>query len=392
MRIPGTERGQRCLLGWAAAVLASTLWLGPSTARAVDVSVDCDSGGSLQAAINSLDLQGYHTITVTGTCHQRVNIIDRERVTIQAPEGMTAIIVSPVAGVGNVMSVFGSRAISLLRLVITGGRNGVVVGRLSEVVMGEVTVENNARTGISADGSVLSLGPAVVIQNNGLVGISTADVRLILTGDPEAPNIIQGHGLRGLSLFEGTSATLRGQNIIQNNGDFGVGVFHNSVIELNRATVQGNGQTGVQVSETSHAELIGNVIRENGASGPERSGVRITENAEVFLDGGNEISNNQGPGVLVDADATVSSLGNNTISNNTQEGVRLQRQSLAQFFAADSIFGNGGANLSCDTTSLVAGDLTGVTNIKCMKIERELGPPRPGRLHELPEPPGPPGP
>ena len=115
----------------------------------------------------------------------------------------------------------------------------------------------------------------------------------------------------------------------------------------------------------------------------------LSEGGEAFIDGGNDISNNTGPGVLVFTHATLSSLGGNTISNNTQEGVLLRRQSVGQFFAPDTISGNARPNLACDTTSLAAGDLTGVTNIRCMNIERALGPPRPGHILDLPSPPGP---
>jgi len=109
----------------------------------------------------------------------------------------------------------------------------------------------------------------------------------------------------------------------------------------------------------------------------------LTEQGEAFLEGGNDISNNTGPGVFASANATFSSGGGNTIINNTAEGVSLKRQSVGQLFAADTISGNGGPNLACDTTSLAAGELTGVSNIRCMRIERELGPPRPGRIADL---------
>ena len=116
----------------------------------------------------------------------------------------------------------------------------------------------------------------------------------------------------------------------------------------------------------------------------------LSEGGEAFIEGGNDISNNTGPGVLAFTHGTLSSLGGNTINNNTAEGVLLRRQSVGQFFAADTISGNGAANLACDTTSLAAGNLTGVTNIKCKEIERELGPPRPGHIKV--DPPSPPGP
>ena len=89
------------------------------------------------------------------------------------------------------------------------------------------------------------------------------------------------------------------------------------------------------------------------------------------------ISGNQGSGIsaeqLVDF-----GLNNTTISNNTGDGVHIRRISIGQFVTANTITGNGGASVSCDTTSLVVGDLSTFSKIACSQIERTLGPPRPG--------------
>ena len=181
-------------------------------------------------------------------------------------------------------------------------------------------------------------------------------------------------------MANGSFANIFGDTI-QNNGGFGVLAFHTSTYQLAGSTVVGNGSTGVKVQETSHAEILGNIIRNNGAADPSSpGGVGLSEGGEAFIEEGNDISNNTGPGVLVMTHGTLSSLGGNTISNNTAQGVSLRRQSVGQFFAADTISGNGGPDLACDTTSLAAGDLTGVTNINCKEIERALGPPRPGHI------------
>ena len=44
----------------------------------------------------------------------------------------------------------------------------------------------------------------------------------------------------------------------------------------------------------------------------------------------------------------------------------------------------GGASFSCDTTSLVSGDVSGITNSSCKQVERDNGPPRPGKFKALP--------
>jgi hypothetical protein len=82
-------------------------------------------------------------------------------------------------------------------------------------------------------------------------------------------------------------------------------------------------------------------------------------------------------------------LGGNTISNNSEPGVRLVRESIGHFFGPDTVAGNGTASVACDATSLLAGDLSSLSNLACNRIEREIGPPRPGHSPDLPEPPQP---
>ncbi len=386
-------------------LLSAVIFLLPSAVWATNVTVDCNGGGSINAALAALDLEGPHTITVTGTCHENVAIVDREGLTIQAPFGQTATIVA-ADPTDNVIFIFRSRGILLRRLVLTGGSEGVLLPR-SEVQINGSTIQNNSDVGVNVSQmSSLQFGGNVV-QNNGGTGIIVNQTsRLGAAGG----NTIQNNAGSGIILANGAFANINGGTVqnnvgdgvdlangsfaniigvtIQNNGGFGVISFHTSGFQMIGSTITGNGSTGVQVQETSHGEIVANVIRNNGAADPANpgGGVGIAEGGEAFIEGGTDISNNSGPGVLVMTHGTLSSEGGNTINNNTAEGVNLRRQSVGQFFAADKILGNGAANLACDTTSLAAGDLTGVTNIKCKEIERELGPPRPGHIKIDPPP------
>jgi len=361
----------------------ATIFLLPGAVRATDVSVNCDTGGSINTALGALDLEGPNAIMVTGTCHENVVIADRERLTILAPAGQTATIAS-ADPTDNVIFVVRSRGIVLRRLVLTGGSNGLLISR-SEVQMNASTIQNNSRVGVNVtrQSSLQFDGNSVQNNQRGITVVETS--RAQINGGTVANN----SGFGGISLANSSFANIIGVTI-QNNAGFGVIAFHTSTFQLIGSTVVGNGSTGVRISETSHGEMLGDTIRNNGAADPSSpGGVVFSEGGEGFIDGGNDISNNTGPGVLAFTHGTLSSLGGNTITNNTAQGVLLRRQSVGQFFATDTISGNGGPNLACDTTSLAAGDLTGVTNISCMQIERELGPPRPGHILDLPSPPGP---
>lgn len=362
--------------------MAAAVFLLPSAVWATNVSVDRNSGGTINAALNGLDLEGPNSITVTGTCHENVAIIDRERLTIQAPGGQTATIAS-ADPTDTVIFVFRSRSIFLRRLVLMGGSAGLFIA-VSEVQMNGSTIQNNSDVGVFVNARSSLQFSSNAVGNNGDGIFVNQTSRAVING-----GTVENNAGSGIQLSNRAFADIIGETI-QNNGGFGVRAFHTSTFQLIGSTVVGNGSTGVRVHETSHGEIEGSTIRNNGAADPSSPvGVVLSEAGEAFLDGGNDISNNTGPGVLVMTHGTLSSLGGNTINNNTAEGVNLRRQSVGQFFAADTISGNGGPNLACDTTSLAAGNLTGLTNFRCMNIERELGPPRPGHIRNFPSPPEP---
>lgn len=89
----------------------------------------------------------------------------------------------------------------------------------------------------------------------------------------------------------------------------------------------------------------------------------------------------------MEANAAVS-LSDTSIMNNSEDGLRVVRGSAGFIGSAGeiSIAGNGGANIFCDSTALVVAedltDLAGIPNIKCNRIERVKGPPRPGHINE----------
>ena len=68
---------------FSAAMAGIALLAMPRAAWAANLVVNCGTGDSIQAALDSLDVIGPHTISVTGSCHESVNVVDRDRVTIQ---------------------------------------------------------------------------------------------------------------------------------------------------------------------------------------------------------------------------------------------------------------------------------------------------------------------
>jgi len=125
-------------------------------------------------------------------------------------------------------------------------------------------------------------------------------------------------------------------------------------------------------------------IKNNGTATADptlRGGIR-TNRSSLTLFNSVQISNNVGPGIRAEFNAGTSVGNNVTVSNNSEEGVRVKRQSVAGFVAPFTVAGNGEASISCDGTSLIFGDLTGIAGINCKQIELTLQPRHSGTIHE----------
>lgn len=413
MRFFESEKALVCRARRFAFLLAAATLLLPGAALARDATVDCDGGpaefATLTDAVNALrgSRPGPNSITVTGTCVGETVFIDVDsaRLTIEAPVGQTATIQ------GSAIDIFGTGGgTTLRRLVITGSLSaGVSIRRASVATIQGCTIENSAGSGLQvdgnstvevsggtpdeavlirnnggqgifADGSVLQINQFTIIENNAGVGLFLLGgrVRLFGLGDPV---IVRGNG-SGVGLDFGASGFFVGDIRIENNGGFGVfvgeggsaGFIANS---SDGTTIEGHSVVGLNLRRTAAARLLGpHQVRNNGTAGePLTAGVRVVKGSSFLAvprvagGGGVEISNNVGPGVRAEDNATVVLIGS-TISNNLEEGVRLVHLSVGEFAAPNTIFGNGVADLLCDATSLVVGDLTGISNVKCAKVEK----------------------
>jgi parallel beta-helix repeat protein len=367
----GRAQARRLLAAMAVTGLAAG-------AQAASVAVDCNAGDSISAALAPLDLQGPHTITVTGVCHESVSIMNRERLTIQAPAGQMATIARP-AGAGPAAAVFvnGSSAVSLQRLVLTGAANGLLLQRLSDVNAQQVTTENNGANGMAVIGNSNLIVTASTVRNNAFNGIVGQDSSVLRVS---GGTVIEGNGRAGLLLVNNSTSSFL-DSFVRSNGQHGVALLASSTINLINNIIENNAWTGVNVAATSDAEIGGNTISGNGA-GPgaeDTGGLVVAENSDALV-GASTIVNNTGPGILATAHATLSMADGNTVSGNSEQGVKLERLAVAQFLGAGTIASNAEADLACDTTSLAAGDLSGVQEIRCARIEREHGRPRPGHV------------
>jgi hypothetical protein len=400
-------------------------------AAAVDLTVGCTGApagtydhATITDALNALlafDLDGPHSITVSGTCEENVQVFDRERLTLQAPEAATATIDPPG---GLAVQIVNSRNVNLFRLTLANGGRGLLISGASNVLMEDCVVENHSGFGIQVlDASHLTVANSTV-RNNGGRGINAERADVLLAGnvtienngiglrlavgargrldgfEPGQTNTIQGNGA-GVVVNYSSGVVFNGQNNILNNGVLGVqlavgsgGVFIGAEAEDGTPLVtriEGHSNYGLLLDIGSAAWLVGDparhLIRNNGGAGTASdSGIYVATGSSLFVGQGPaptflgaEITNNTGPGILIEPESVVT-LANSIISNNSGGGLRVLRTSTAKLDTGNVISGNAGSNVSCDVTSLVAGDLSGISNVNCFRVERTLGPPRPGRI------------
>lgn len=278
--------------------------------------------------------------------------------------------------------------------------NGMSIGAGSNATMStnpneRIRVLHNGGDGIDVDGSYFQVNFGVLdVENNGGAALVQSGGRLVVFADQSTGggNLFQGNG-EGIDIFNAASAHFFGRNVIRNNGDVGMQILGSSVrIDGNNGTladgstqvmvVQGHNIVGINAARSAELSMHGpHQVQGNGSVGADttlRGGIRLNRSS-LTLNGAVQIGNNVGPGIRADQNSGTS-VSNVTISGNSEEGLHLDRQSVAGFFPPLTIASNGVASISCDTTSLVFGDLTGVSGISCQRIERASGAPRPGRI------------
>lgn len=328
------------------------------TVGAAEVTVDCDGPGpadfgTISDALAALSLEGPNTIFVLpGTCVENVVIDNRERLTIDAQ----ALNIVPADSDQDVVTIRDSRSIVLRALSAdNGNKNGFAISSSSGVRLEGNHANSNGSSGyLVEDHSNVSFFSHAT--GNVAVGLLVARGSFALVQGAT----LTGNGAEGIVCRDGSTCHLDGNVVIENNGGAGLAAVNSSLFRVVSATgpnsVQGNG-SGILLAGISNAVLTG--------------------------PNGNSVTGNNGPGIEVESISNLALL-NTAVSNNTGPGVTVLRDSVAGIvdgFGTNTISNNGGANLVCDATSLIFGNLGGISKLDCKQIEREMGPPRPGMVN-----------
>jgi len=359
-------------------------------AQTNNVVVSCP-GQSLSAAVAALP-PGPNTITVTGTCvNENVVINNMRSLSIIAGAAGAKIVQAQDSGTFDISL---SQDIHLQGLEIAGvpgstlgsGGTGVHIDEASDVHINGCNIHDNEGDGIFENGGSQLFLSNSNIHNNPLFGSgmevfsnSIANVSGTTIQNNGSPGAVTGGGI-GVEIARGSSVQFSQMNLIQNNGDIGITVSLLSTLTFQSGagtTIQGHNIVGINVMEGAHLQDNGPLfVQGNGvACSPGGvipcGGVAGTKNSTLELSAGT-FSGNHGAGIVLEQGANVdltAQFGGVTISNNSGDGVQIRLNSIGDFRplgnSTNTITGNGGASISCDSRSLAVGNLTGFTNVNC---------------------------
>lgn len=298
--------------------------LGTTTTHANDVSVDCNNpkkDNSIQAALDALDKQGPHTITVSGACFEYVLIQGFDQLNLIANQGASIDDRNP--GVpeppenGFMLSINTSRLVRVDGFAINGGNDGVgcfafascqfhnntvqgatgfamTVGRHSAAELINNTIQN------SGGGLLVSFGNSEAVMFGGAIqGITSptdpadpnflgypaievsqgGSLRIALGGLPRV--LIQNNTFDGVHVSDNSTFVLFGQAVqISDNGGFGIAVDRGSVLEMQGGNIiTNNGSNGIAVGESSFAFVPPNTTLSGNAE-PQLACVGTFSNAK----------------------------------------------------------------------------------------------------------------
>jgi hypothetical protein len=349
----------------AAFFVAMTLAVTATAAPTVSRMVDCTRGQSISRVLEHAPPGAKLALTIRGTCNESV-LVDRDDVTLQADPYVGGAIHGPNPASDTII-LQGSR-ITVSRMAITGGQNGVTVSGANNVsivgseiretgasgvrVVGSQTVwidqcriERNAGTGINLERAAsLTLAHTVVTGNHG-AGLHVGEKSNAASWD----NTISYNGSNGVQAFDGSQASLWNTTIVGNGTDAANTVnFRNGVaawsstVNIGGSRITDHPSSGVRAHLTS-VTIGGSTITGNG------EGVMLYLASQLIMHSStNVVSRNGGTGILLSTNST-GTIAGATVQFNAGDGIAVQWGSILVFFveAPTTSGGNGGFGLRC---------------------------------------------
>ena len=375
------------------------LFVFPNAARAQFLTVDCSGTNpyALFSTINAaLPAAGPGAfIQVTGTCTENVAIYGASNLSLGAPFGQTAALngnlsinnsqnvylygLNVTNNFGDGIDVNSSRSVVLNNCTSNGNaQDGLSAGQSSDIAINAMgSFSNNGRYGILVGSNsfvnVVSWAGTTEISNNQAAGVWMSQANFATLGNTHianngafsttitrfgievlgggkvqfgsifGPSVIENNPNGGVFLQENAEISFfsllpNGQDVVRNNGPFGISAGLGTQVTLAGAQITGHMGPGVDVY--GHSQLFANQfpgfgtnqILNNGRAGdPPSAAIRVDGNSEALLRGAN-ISQNNGPAILA-------------LVNSSAD------------FAGVTFSGNTGV-ITCDSSSTMVSDLS----------------------------------
>lgn len=320
------------------------------------IVIDCNRGASLAKAV--MYALPNTTFSVYGTCTGTVKIIT-DGLTING--NGSAVITAPNA---DVVVVNGAERVSLNKITVTGGVNGVDVENGGSLSMQGTTISGNLADGVSVQtDSTLTLKGGVAVTNNNVFGIDVeSSSSLSVTGS----NSVSGTGVFGIQVNNGASISLTNATLTLQNNTLGLQLGTNAsgfIDQTSALNASGNVTDGVTIVSGSHVVLFAGQINStnNGIHG-----ISINSKAGLDMDAGSQVTvlNNGQDGLHLERASSMTIFNNpgfsgfngtSTVhsSGNNGVGINLQTNSgiLVSNYAALDVKGNAQAGVSQDDGS-----------------------------------------
>lgn len=373
------------------------------------VYVDCSAGTpgaftTIAAALASLPSATGHTVRVTGTCVERVQISNWSDLRLEGNPTATLLHDGSTTDF-RIVWILNSEGVTLRNLTIGAVPSPSLPFTPVHIGSSSVEIESCTLQG----GTALASGALWVVdrsrvdvRSSTIQDSSPSGIRLdsgeINLGDPGAsgPNILQRNNA-GIRLRAGAHIVVWGNNIIRenlngvisngghvflcctpglliaNNTNTGITINLGGDVQANSpVTFENNGFAGVRMVSGAALLTTGQIFRSNGQSGNNDSAAIVaTGSAHLELFNA-EITGNRAHGVLLE-DNTSARIFDNVIRDNAGNGIRVISLSSARIFSPNTVTGHD-IDLFCAPNSFARGDDAGIGKKFCPGFDRSGGP------------------
>ena len=257
------------------AVLLAGLCFAALPASAATVSVDCDAGNTITAAL--VNVRPGDTVLASGTCNEQVSFNpELVRITLDGQKKTT--IQHPGKGAASPHTVFiKGNDIFIKGITVIGGLDGIHLSGPASAEIDGAVVMKSARAGVHIDKGSIARVLNTTVQDSGAMGID-------ITGASYAYIGVRIPRIPALSPVT-----------VRNSGGAGINIERSSGAWIVGNTISNNKGSGIEVHRNSHADVMANAINANGGDAIVASyGSGINLKSEPRRDGPNQSAQDNG--------------------------------------------------------------------------------------------------